>query len=145
MSATMQRRAPVRLVLLFATVGLLPSALSIPVVMLFVGGVGALADSRIAVGMLGISATQLIPCAVAGVAAAAVSSRLRSDVWWIAAAGALGFLTSTAFLFATPLYTTFFQDRPITVLVTGVLGAAGTTLAGALSKSMRRLPLAVER
>ncbi|MBU1384027.1 MAG: hypothetical protein KKG14_03920 [Alphaproteobacteria bacterium] len=133
------------MVLRFAMLGVLPSALSIPVLALLIGGVGALADARIAVGVLGISAMQLIPCAVAGVVAAAVSSRLRSDVGWIAVAGVFGFLTSIAFLFATPLYATFFQDRPITVLVTGVLGAAGTTIAAAFSKSMRRLPLAVER
>jgi hypothetical protein len=108
---------------------------------LFVGGVGALADSRIAVGMLGISATQLIPCAAAGVAAAVISSRLRSDVWWIGAS----VLTSTAFLFVTPLYTTFFQDRPITVLVTGLLGAAGTSLAAVFAKTLRRLPRSIDR
>jgi hypothetical protein len=144
-STTTQRGATVRLILLFATVGLLPSAFSIPVVMLFVGGVDALADPRIAVGMLGISAMQLIPCTLAGVAAAFISSRVRLDMWWIGASGALGFLTSTAFLFVTPLYASFFQDRPITVLVTGILGATGTSLAAAFGRKLRRLPRSPDR
>jgi hypothetical protein len=118
---------------------------SIPVVMLFVGGVGALADYRIAVGMFGIGAMQLIPCTLAGGAAAAVSSRVRSDIWWIGASGAFGFLTSTAFLFVTPLYTSFFQDRPITVLVTGILGATGTSLAAAFGGKLRLLPQSTDR
>jgi hypothetical protein len=133
-------RPAIRTIMLFSTLGLLPSALSIPVFMLLAGGPGALADPRIAVGMLGISATQLIPCALAGAAAAWATSRLRSDAWWIVVSAALGFLTSTLFLFATPLYTTFFQDRPIVVLTTGVLGAAGTALAAVFARSTRRRP-----